>query len=91
MGSIRIGFMPASQEMIRLCNIIHQAHALWVHEVYPTPGGVAMRKSRQEYVIDGVRVVDSTWKQEKANSLKDTRRKTGRKFEVNNKATNKTS
>jgi len=50
-----------------------------------------MRKSRQEYVIDGVRVVDSTWKQDKANSLKDTRRKTGRNLKVNRKATNKTS
>ncbi len=50
-----------------------------------------MRKSRQEYVIDGVRVVDSTWKQEKANKLRDPRRKTGRKLVVNDKATNKTS
>ena len=50
-----------------------------------------MRKSRQEYVIDGKRVVDATWKQDKANALKDTRRKTGRELKVNNKATNKTS
>ncbi len=50
-----------------------------------------MRKSRQEYVIDNVRVIDSTWKQDKANSLKDTRRKTGRNLKVSRKATNKTS